>query len=158
MSIDSYPCDIFFIHRDAEKESYAYRVQEIRKAIITVSQTLPALPAICVVPVRMQEAWILFDEFAIRTAAGNPNGKIPLTLPVMSKTETLIDPKAKLTELLISASGYTGRHLKKLKSEIHQKAHLVAGFIADFAPLRALPAFVALENDLKSFIIAKGWI
>jgi hypothetical protein len=34
-----------------------------------------------VVPVRMTEAWLLADEFAIRSAPGNPNGTQSLDLP-----------------------------------------------------------------------------
>lgn len=105
----------------------------------------------------MQEAWILFDEPAIRKAAGNPNGKIKLTLPDFNTIETLSDPKGYLMDLLISASGLKGRHLEKLKRDIHKKAYLVAENIENFALLKNLPAFMSLENDLKEFINNKKW-
>ncbi|MGH9764618.1 MAG: hypothetical protein ACREDR_41175 [Blastocatellia bacterium] len=72
-SIDLYPCDILFVHRDAERETRESRVAEINTAI----QDIRGLPdSIRVVPVRMQEAWLLFDEPAIRSAAGNPGDDI----------------------------------------------------------------------------------
>jgi hypothetical protein len=42
------------------------------------------MPVVCVVPVRMMEAWLLIDEMAIRRVAGNPNGRIPIELPVLN--------------------------------------------------------------------------
>jgi hypothetical protein len=38
--------------------------------------------AICVIPVRMQEAWLLFDETAIKFAAGNRTYPKSLNLPL----------------------------------------------------------------------------
>jgi hypothetical protein len=54
------------------------------------------LPVVCVIPVKMTEAWLLIDEKAIREAAGNPKGRQPLNLPKPSKTEELSDPKETL--------------------------------------------------------------
>src|SRR5579872_4460722 len=79
-SIDLYPCDLLFVHRDAEREPPANRRSEIQSAKDLVTEC-NAVPSICVIPVRMQEAWLLIDEQAIRRAAGNPNGKQPLILP-----------------------------------------------------------------------------
>ena len=59
-SLEFYPCDLLFVHRDAERESRENRVNEITTAIQRVGISVP--PRICVVPVRMQEAWSLFDE------------------------------------------------------------------------------------------------
>jgi hypothetical protein len=64
-SLDLYPCDLLFVHRDAEKEPMEHRVQEITQAVSELAHQIEK-PAICVVPVRMQEAWLLFDEQAIR--------------------------------------------------------------------------------------------
>ena len=49
---------------------FSDRKAEVQAAIATLDK-----PAICVIPVRMQEAWLLFDEIAIRHAAGNPHGR-----------------------------------------------------------------------------------
>ena len=48
---------------------------------------------VCVVPVRMQEAWLLIDEAALRRAAGDPNGTQPLAMPDVQRLEELADPK-----------------------------------------------------------------
>ena len=89
LSLELYPCDLLFVHRDAEREPLQTRIQEIENALTHAgkSQFLP--PAICVVPVRMQEAWLLFDEAAIRRAAGNPNGRERLDLPSVAACEAL---------------------------------------------------------------------
>lgn len=142
-----YPCDLLFIHRDAERESRQTRVSEIERALAGVgsSQTVP--PAVCVVPVRMQEAWLLFDESAIRRAAGNPNGRQPVQLPKMTDCEALPDPKTILHTALRDASGLAGRRLRQF--DPHQAALRLADLIGGFAPLRALPAFRRLEADLS---------
>lgn len=79
-----YPCDLLFVHRDAEREAFEFRRSEIVRALDEIARQEPIpLAAICVVPVRMQEAWLLFDEMAIRTAAGNPRGRQQLPLPLL---------------------------------------------------------------------------
>jgi len=78
------PCDLLFVHRDAESASLTERRREIEMAVATVSaDASTAPPAICVVPVRMTEAWFPFSESALREAAGNPNGRLPLALPAL---------------------------------------------------------------------------
>src|SRR5262245_7815518 len=98
-SLDLYPCDLLFVHRDAEGESRETRVEEIHKACLE-SKIEQSVPVVLVVPVRMQEAWLLFDETAIRQASGNPNGKVHLRMPTIPKLESLPDPKQNLHELL----------------------------------------------------------
>ena len=102
-SVDLYPCDLLFVHRDAENQPMGDRIEEIKAALIP----LPDLqkPVVHVIPVRMQEAWLLFDEQAIRWAAGNKNGKMPLKLPSLKSIENLPDPKEVLNDLLREASG-----------------------------------------------------
>jgi hypothetical protein len=75
IAVDIYPCDLLFVHRDAERMQPELRKSEIRDAI----QSLLTPPVVCVVPVRMQEAWLLIEEAAIRQAAGNPQGQVPLS-------------------------------------------------------------------------------
>jgi hypothetical protein len=66
-ALDLYPCDVLFVHRDAEGESLDRRVAEIEDAVTGLAD-----PLVPVVPVRMQEAWLLIDEPALRRAAGKP--------------------------------------------------------------------------------------
>jgi len=145
-SIELYPCEILFIHRDAEREDRRSRVREIDEALEEITDR--ALPnTIRVIPVRMQEAWLLFDELAIRKAAGNPNGTESLSLPVFQRVEQLPDPKRVLYSLLEQASGLTGRRLKGFRHSFY--ASLIADYIDDFSPLRTLSAFRALESDVE---------
>jgi hypothetical protein len=152
-AIDLYPCDVLFIHRDAEKMSHEIRVQEIQSALAHIQTTLP--PTICVIPVRMQEAWLLFDEHAIRRAAGNPNGHQKLTLPALKKLEEVPDPKALLYELLRAASGLKGQRLARFRPEI--AVHLIGEFINDFNPIKILSAFAALDASIRQMIDQQGW-
>jgi len=142
IAIDMYPCDILFVHRDAEREPVENRVIEIRTAEkLLVAENTP--PIVCVIPIRMIEAWLLFDEPAIRKASGNPNGKQKLNLPNTSRTETIADPKIMLEQIQDIARGL-GKHRKKDKIPNIR----IAEMIDDFEPLRNLTAFQELEKDL----------
>jgi hypothetical protein len=154
-SIELYPCDLLFVHRDAERETREKRVDEINEAIALASKSLSVPPAVCVVPVRMQEAWLLFDEAALRRASGNPRAKQPLQLPVLTRVEQMPNPKNELYALLRSASGLTGRRLKDFP--VREHAIRVTELINDFTPLRSLPAFMTLEAEIGQVIIAQGW-
>ena len=114
------------------------------------------LPAVCIVPVRMMEAWLLFDEQALRHAAGRPSGRLSLGLPRLQHLESLPDPKDRLHRLLIEASGATGRRRKKFPAV--ERVHRLADLIEDYSPLRALPAFRELEQDLRNVLVENRWI
>jgi hypothetical protein len=154
LAVELYPCELLFIHRDAEKEPRQKRVDEIRKAKEEAGESV-SVPTVCVVPVRMTEAWLLFDETALRRAAANPNGKHPLQLPDLTKLEDKPDPKELLYKLLGEASGLGSHRRKKLRVE--ELVHRVAEFIDDFASLRAMPAFKALEDELTQVIQEQDW-
>ena len=98
------------------------------------------------IPVRALEAWFLFDEPAIRRAAGNPSGRQPLVLPLLKDVEAISSPKEKLEETMRVASGLEGRRRRKL--EVGSAVHRLADLIEDFGPLRNLAAFAAFEQDL----------
>ena len=107
-AVELFPCELLFIHRDAERVPYDLRQDEVQQAVTTVVfERMPPPACVCVIPVRMQEAWLLFDENAIRRAAGNPSGKVPLQLPALHGCEDLPDPKRLLHYLLEEASGST---------------------------------------------------
>lgn len=154
VALDLYPCDLLFIHRDAERQAPELRRGEIGRALQEMTNTGPSKPpVVCVIPIRMQEAWLLFDESAIRKAAANPNGRQPLTLPPVAEAEAIADPKALLHELIRSASGLHGYHLQKL---IIRPAR-VTEFMEDFSPLRAVSAFQRLEADVSQMIQQYDW-
>ncbi len=146
-ALDYYPCDILLVHRDAEGESREKRVAEIQDAI---AKTTVSEPHVCVVTVRMQEAWMLISEGAIRCAAGNPNGTVALSLPRYKEIEKLPDPKEVLHELLRKASELSGRRLKKFSASAN--AHRVAELVDDWQPLRKLSAFVEFETELDQVL------
>jgi len=151
IALDLYPCDLLFIHRDAEKVPFEVRHIEITRAV----DGLETPSTICVIPVRMQEAWLLFNEPAIRKAAGNPNGRNTLNLPNIRLVENIPDPKEVLFSIIRESSGLHGTRLKKLK--LHKCAFLVSQFIDDFSPLRLVDAFQKLEQKLEAVIVANSW-
>lgn len=150
-AFELYPCDLLFVHRDAERESREHRVEEIRTALDKLD---PSPLAVCVIPVRMQEAWLLVDEPALRRAADCPGGKTALNLPALDRIEQLADPKQRLHDLLRQASGLQGRRAKQFRPRVH--AHQLADRIDDFSPLRRLPAFQALEAELDHALARLG--
>ncbi|NJM08581.1 hypothetical protein HC891_23935 [Candidatus Gracilibacteria bacterium] len=141
-ALNLYPCELLCIHRDAERELPDHRRTEINAALVAVAKKRDQMPpALCMIPVRIQEAWLLFDEAAIRAAAGNPNGKIALDLPQVARVERLPDPKETLRQLLRLASGLNGHRLQQF----------------DDRPQRVLPAFAAFEAELRDLAVAQGW-
>lgn len=140
-ALDLFPADVLFVHRDSEKLPFDERRAEILDSL----QELRT-PRVCVVPVRMTEAWFLFDARAIRQAAGNPNGQDALELPPIDRLEALPDPKRDLYELLRRASGAKGRRLRSFSPE--KAVHRLAERIESYAPLRALPAFERFEAEV----------
>jgi hypothetical protein len=150
-AVELFPCDLLFVHRDAEREPRANRVAEIQAAIQRISSDLFAgRPYVCVVPVRMTEAWLLFDEDAIRLAAGNPRSATPLCLPPLSKVEDLPDPKTVLNEILLRATEKPVRRLRKFRTG--QAVQRLAELIQDFSPLRKATAFQTLEQELRTVL------
>jgi hypothetical protein len=146
-AIDLYPCDILFVHRDGEREPLARRVAEIESATKAID-TL----AVPVIPIRMQEAWLLIDECALRRASGNPNGTVPLDIPPIEQLEAIPDPKHLLHELLREASGLRGRRRQKINP--YKQALRLGELIGDFTPLRALYAFQKVESDTVAVLDA----
>ena len=128
-----------FLHRDAENRSLDERLQEFPQD--ADNEIVP------VVPVRMSEAWILFDGSAISRAAGRPSSHV--TVPEIAELERLADPKTRLEELLLEAAGSpTGRRLKMFKRSIVDRRVSVASLITDFSPLRKLSAFAHFQQAL----------
>ena len=130
--------DILFVHRDAEAQDPASRRAEIPPADCTLVR---------IVPVRMTEAWLLFDEAAIRRAADRPMGKASLELPALQRVEELTDPKARLRETLLVAAEARGRQRKRFQKDLAVRVQRVAELIDDFSPLRRLKAFEQFEQD-----------
>jgi hypothetical protein len=148
-SLDLFPCDLLIIHRDAEKASRATRVGEIRKALVGIDGVPQVTFAI---PVRMMEAWFLFHEQAIRESSGNRSGVLPLDLP--SRPDSIPNPKHVLHNLLRQASGLSVRRLRRFRPDAC--LHRLADVIADYTPLRGLPAFAEFEGEMRGALNAIG--
>lgn len=157
-SVDLYPCELLFVHRDADRERHIRRVEEVQRAaqqaglsLAARSLTLP--PVVAMVPVRMLEAWLLTDEAALRMAAGNPNGRDPLDLPRVRELETIANPKEIFRQAFLTASGLSSRRRRGVSPSPVRVAQLTG----DFSPLLALPAFQALEDELLRALRQHRW-
>ena len=153
-TVELFPCDLLFVHRDVEAEPRERRLAEIETAVSAV-EAWDRDRTVAVVPERMTEAWLLIDEAALRSAAGDPRGSIPLTIPAVRQLEGVPDPKKTLHDLLRTASGLTGRRLRKFRMD--QAVHRLAQGIQDYSPLRELSAFRALEQEVGQIVTQKGW-
>ncbi len=140
--LDSYDPStmLIFCHRDSENQTVDQRMREFSP--ITRRDVVP------VIPVRMSEAWILFDGAAISQAAGlSGNG---VTTPRISDLENLSDPKQHLDELLLTAAGNpSGRRGRNFKRSIIERRVSVASLISDYSPLEGLPAFHCFQRHLR---------
>jgi hypothetical protein len=153
-AITEYPCQLLFVHRDAEHQDHAAdRHLEIERAVQS-----EAVEGVAVVPVRMSEAWLLIDADAIRRGADNPNGKTPLELPPPSRLEAIADPKGLLTSLLLAASEKSGRRLRAFNDSgaLSARRTRVAELIEDYSPLTAGSAFQDVMSA-TSAAVAKVW-
>lgn len=139
-ALERFRPNLLIVHRDAEGASLGARQDEVRSA---------APDCVPLVPVRMTEAWLLFDEAAIRDAAGNPNGTTDLQLPRPREVESLADPKTELRHALQRASRHTRqRGRARFKRGLGQRLQRVGEYISDYSPLRRLAAFRAFEAEL----------
>jgi Domain of unknown function (DUF4276) len=141
-ALELFPCKLLLVHRDAEGLSIAAREKEIGEAI---RQSQLAVPYVCAVPVRMTEAWLLADEFAIRCAAGNPSGTTPLELPRLQHIESA-QAKDALFQALQLASDLGTRRIRGFRPQQHR--HRVAEALTNLAGLRKLPSFAHFETSL----------
>lgn len=145
-----YPYNILFIHRDAESTINSRIIDQRRQEIIDQLEEADRRKTICVVPIKMMEAWLLINEEAIKKAAGNRNYNGNIDLPLLKNLERENQPKERLHNLLKNASGVKNRRLKNFN--VDQRIHLVADYIEDYSPLRSLIAFQAFEDELKKVV------
>ena len=140
-----YPCDMLFVHRDAENTDVPTRESEIRLGLQGLS---PAPSLIRVIPVRMTEAWLLTSEAAIRAAVGNPNGSVELNLPPVARLES-VEAKDVLFRALEAAKDLGARRRRRFKPEAYR--HRVAELFQDIGSLQRLPSFRHLESQVSAF-------
>ena len=136
--------NLVFAHRDADATDEAPRVDEIKTAAEG-----PAVHTVPVVPVRETEAWLLLDEGAIRHVVENPSSSVELTLPRPQDAENVSDPKRRLREILVLASGLRGRKLKTLKKDFSRhRSRLLERLDCD-GLLGQVPAWQRLERRTR---------
>ncbi len=147
-ALEDEPCDVLFVHRDADTHDPEPRYDEIASAVAG------AHPHVAVAPIRTQEAWLLHDQVALRRAAGKPGGRAALGIPAFKRIEGVADPKKLLHDALRTASETRGRRAKSFSPQ--RSAHLLADLIDDWSPLRQLSAFQRLEADTRAALTALG--
>jgi len=145
IAAELYPCDVLFVHRDAEKQTPELRREQIAGLVVRAG-----VRHIPVVPVRMTEAWLLPQEKAIRSAAGNPNGTEELRLPDIRRVEEIPDPKKVLHDALVIACGLSAR--RRSRFPVEKRIHLIPNYIDDYSCLDVLPSFQALQQDIREMI------
>lgn len=146
-ALQLFPCDFLLVHRDDEGVGTTVRQQEIESEWAGSQKTATL---ICVIPVRMSEAWLIANETPIRAAVGNPNGVDSLDLPATKNIESLPDPKAILFAALKAASGLNSTRKRSFKP--HQYRHRVSELTDDLVPLRKLSSFRHLEVQIQNYL------
>ncbi len=139
-----YPCDLLFVHRDAEGESIDQRMREIE-----TSTRGYAPNSVAVVPVKMTEAWLLTNEASIREAVGNLTGTAPLSLPTLAAIER-VDAKEKLDAALTSAANLNRRRTRMFRAQDYR--FRVAECTHDLERLRKLSSFASFEERLEAVL------
>lgn len=141
--------DLLFVHRDADAAGYEHRSSEIDDAIGNAEIETVHVP---VIPVRATEAWILLDEDAIRRVAGNPRGRMPLSLPRPARVERESDPKRTLETALATASGHSGHRLRRFRSRFGQHRRILLEQLPVGGPLEEVPAWRRLRTTVLDFV------
>lgn len=135
--------DLVVIHRDADNAGWEARRQEIITAVAELS-----CGVVPVIPVRMTEAWLLLDEQAIRTVAGNPKGTTQLELPSAGELERRADPKAILAEALLIAADESGRRRERVKRRFNQHRRQLLERLDPNGPVVQLPSWQRLLDEV----------
>ncbi len=123
----------------------------IRSGVLESGASVPHVP---VIPVHELEAWLLVDEKAIRAVVGNPRGTMAIGLPLLSRIEDTLKPKELLFAALASASGKSGRQLERVKANRYLHRAILLERLDTDGPVRGLPAWRALEQDIESAMAA----
>jgi hypothetical protein len=144
-AVTLFPSEILFVHRDVDAQTTQQRVKEIEDT----AKGYSTVKLVCVIPVRMTEAWLLTEEESIRRAVGNPRGTTELNLPSLGRLEALPDPKEELFRCMRLAVDLNSRRMRGFIPEQHR--HKVGEQITDLSKLRKLPSFVHLENQLRRY-------
>ena len=146
-------CNLLFTHRDADSYQDTQsagpnrRYAEICKAVHAAGYTGEWVG---IVPVQMTESWLLLDEAAIRRVAGRPQGNEPLGLPDPNQVESEPDPKSRLFEALIAASGTSGRRLRNFRRDLPRLRHRLLEDLPIGSLMEQVPSWVRFRDNLAT--------
>lgn len=141
--------NLFIVHRDADDRDPNPRYDEIAEAVASLALERPW---VAVVPVQETEAWLLLDETAIRSVAGNPNGKVQLGLPAAARVEQIANPKEVLAAVLLAASQLTGRRAEKFRSRMPAKRKQLLEQLAIGGSLESVASWRRFRDDLAEVV------
>ena len=142
--------DLAIIHRDGDRDGREARLDEIRRAVESVMLE-SAFAA--VIPIRMTEAWLVLDEMALRTVAGNPNSKVPLPIPGAAEAERIADPKALLRDILVAAAELTGRKRRIFQTHFPNHRRLLLQRLSADGPVRKLRSWKDFDRDVREAFV-----
>lgn len=143
--------NLYFVHRDSDSPDATPRYREIDEAVINCGLTKEH---VAVIPVQETEAWLLLDEAAIRVVAGKPSGRTKLNLPMLSSVENLANPKERLQDALIRASGTSGRRLDKFRAQFPTHRRLLLQRLSPNGPVTELSAWRRMRADIDNALTA----
>lgn len=144
--------DVVVVHRDADNAGADARLNEIEKAVQDAGRDFALVP---VIPIRMTEAWLLLDERAIRQVAGNPNGRMRLDLPTPREVEHVADPKTRLRDCLLAASGTAGRRREMFQKRFPQHRRQLLERLDPNGRVTSLEGWHALVDVIEQ--VAARW-
>ena len=152
-------CDLLFIHRDADSDQETPSAGPLRRSeeIDTAVRGSGYIgPWVGIVPVRMTETWLILDESAIRRAAGRPQSSLPLDLPTLGHVENESDPKGCLERALVTASGTSGRRLRKFRRDLPYMRYRLLEGLPVGGPLNHVSSWRRFRDDLLMALTITG--
>jgi len=160
-ALDHYPCEILFVHRDADSEDDAPRYEEIRRA---VAHLAPAPPVIAVVSIQAVEAWLMFHADALFHAV-RKRARVAFDLPPLRTVQSIAHPKQRFHALLRAAHAETGRAASAFRPHHADYYIAIADFIAatpqGFEPLldprNQVTAFQRLSASIVALAPSLNW-
>lgn len=137
---------VLFVHADGANDPVRAHQEQVAPGLVLLSQQFAQDGiGVAVVPMRETEAWTLVDGDALRTAFGSSLADDALGVLAPRAAETSTDPKAVLQTAFL-ATQPTGRRRKQGPAPYLQ----TLGEEVSLARLRQVPAFAALERDVKA--------
>jgi hypothetical protein len=140
--------DLLFVHADGASDPLGKRREQVDPGILAAGPWLPRRAAVGLVPVREMEAWALADGDAIRRALQTSKTDADLAIP--QSADRVADPKEALNAVVCAA--HPGAKRRRARSGADYLE--VLGDAVSLDALRRLPAFQALEEELREALIA----